>query len=115
MNVPNENKTLDYWGRLGTTSQLDLERPPWGLTTTTGINTVVLAETENGYIVRSPCGYAVPVIGGTLVTDVQIAIDPGHGGIDGGAYYSGIWENAINMDVAEAFKEELQTEGSPHS
>ncbi|MBO00282.1 MAG: hypothetical protein CL438_06420, partial [Acidimicrobiaceae bacterium] len=43
MNVPNENKTLDYWGRLGTTSQLDLERPPWGLTTTTGINTVVLA------------------------------------------------------------------------
>ena len=60
---------------------MDLERPPWGLTTTTGINTVVLAETENGYIVRSPCGYAVPVIGGTLVTDIQIAIDPGHGGL----------------------------------
>ena len=111
MNVPNENKTLDYWGRLGTTSQLDLERPPWGLTTTTGINTVVLAETQNGYIVRSPCGYAVPVIGGTLVTDIQIAIDPGHGGVDGGAYYSGIWENAINMDVAEAFLDELANRG----
>tara|TARA_B100000073_G_scaffold29194_1_gene22297 strand:+ start:2891 stop:5410 length:2520 start_codon:yes stop_codon:yes gene_type:complete len=111
MNVPNENKTLDYWGRLGTTSQLDLERPPWGLTTTTGINTVVLAETENGHIVRSPCGYAVPVIGGTLITDIQIAIDPGHGGVDGGAYYSGIWENAINMDVAEAFLDELANRG----
>ncbi len=110
-NVPNENKSLDYWGRLGTTSQLDLERPPWGLTTTTGVNTVVLAETDKGYIVRSPCGYAVPVIGGTLVTDVQIAIDPGHGGIDGGAYYSGIWENAINMDVAVALLEELADRG----
>ncbi|MDG2301828.1 MAG: N-acetylmuramoyl-L-alanine amidase [Acidimicrobiales bacterium] len=107
INVPNENKSLDYWGRLGTTSQLDLERPPWGLTTTTGVTTVVLAKTQNGYIVRSPCGNAVPVIGGTLVTDVQIAIDPGHGGVDGGAYYAGIREHAINMDVAEAFLEEL--------
>ena len=106
-NVPNENKTLDYWGRLGTTSQLDLERPPWGLTTTTGVNTVVLAETQSGYIVRSPCGYAVPVIGGSLVKDVQIAIDPGHGGVDGGAYYAGIWENRINLNVAEGFLEEL--------
>ena len=105
--VPNENKSLDYWGRLGTTSQLDLERPPWGLTTATGVNTVVLAETLNGYIVRSPCGYAVPVFGGTLVTDIQIAIDPGHGGVDGGAYYSGIREHDINMSVSEAFLEEL--------
>ncbi|MBG02410.1 MAG: hypothetical protein CL470_09115 [Acidimicrobiaceae bacterium] len=110
-NVPNENKTLDYWGRLGTTSQLDLERPPWGLVTTTGVNTVVLAETKNGYIVRSPCGYAVPVIGGMLVKDIQIAIDPGHGGVDGGAYYAGIWENAINLSVAEGFLEELATRG----
>ena len=107
INVPNENKSLDYWGRLGTTSQLDLERPPWGLTTSTGIATVVLAETKNGYIVRSPCGNAVPVTGGTLITNVQVAIDPGHGGIDGGAYYSGIWEHDINMSVAEAFLEEL--------
>lgn len=107
MNVPDSNKSMDYWGRLGTTSELELERPPWGLTTTTGVNVVVLAEIENGYIVRSPCGYAVQVRGGEIIKDVQVAIDPGHGGIDGGAYHNGIRENAINLTVAEAFLEEL--------
>jgi N-acetylmuramoyl-L-alanine amidase len=107
INVPDSNKSMDYWGRLGTTSELELERPPWGLTTTTGVNVVVLAEIENGYIVRSPCGYAVQVRGGEIFKDVQVAIDPGHGGIDGGAYYYGVRENAINLSVAEAFLEEL--------
>lgn len=107
INVPDTNKSMDYWGRLGTTSELELERPPWGLTTTTGVNVVVLAEIENGYIVRSPCGYAVQVRGGEIVKDVQVAIDPGHGGIDGGAYHYGVRENTINLSVAEAFLEEL--------
>ena len=52
---------MDYWGRLGTSSELTLERPPLGLITPSGINVVVMVElpqTTNSslaqYIVRTP-------------------------------------------------------------
>ena len=42
--IPDDNKSMDYWGRLGTSSELTLERPPLGLITPSGINVVVMVE-----------------------------------------------------------------------
>ena len=42
--IPDDNKSMDYWGRLGTSSELTLERPPLGLVTLSGINVVVMVE-----------------------------------------------------------------------
>ena len=115
--VPDENKSTDFWGRLGTTADLTLERPAVGLTTLAGVNVVVLVEFPNtgnniaSYIVRTPCGRAVRVYSGTPANDIQIVIDPGHGGVDGGAGYYGLREHSVNLSVAEALQEELTARG----
>ena len=115
--IPDDNKSTDYWGRLGTSAELTLQRPATGLITPSGVNVVILAELPNyssvlkAYIVRTPCGRAVRVYGGTPVNDIQIVIDPGHGGIDGGAGYYGLREHSVNLSVAEAFQEELTIRG----
>ena len=116
--IPDDNKSMDYWGRLGTSSELTLERPPLGLITPAGINVVVMVElpqTTNSslaqYIVRTPCGRSQRAIGGELIKDIQIVIDPGHGGIDGGAGYFGLREHSVNLTVSEALKTELTARG----
>ena len=115
--IPSENKSTDFWGRLGTSSELTLERPAKGLTTLSGVNAAVLMELpkqEGGidsYIVRSPCGYSIRVYGGTLSEGIDIVIDPGHGGIDGGAGYFGLREHSVNLSVAEALQNELTERG----
>ena len=109
---------MDYWGRLGTSSELTLERPPLGLVTPSGINVVVMVELPQTndsslaqYIVRTPCGSSQRAIGGELIKDIQIVIDPGHGGIDGGAGYFGLREHSVNLSVSEALKTELTARG----
>ena len=115
--IPSGNKSTDFWGRLGTSSELTLERPAKGLTTLSGVNVAVLMELpkrEGGidsYIVRSPCGRSIRVYGGTLSEGVEIVIDPGHGGIDGGAGYFGLREHSVNLSVAEALQNELTERG----
>ena len=116
--IPDDNKSMDYWGRLGTSSELTLERPPLGLVTLSGINVVVMVELPQTndssvaqYIVRTPCGRSQRAIGGELITDIQIVIDPGHGGIDGGAGYFGLREHSVNLSVSEALKTELTSRG----
>ena len=116
--IQDDNKSMDYWGRLGTSSELTLERPPLGLTTLSGVNVVVMAELPligndsiPQFIVRTPCGRAERVFGGTLVNDIQVVIDPGHGGIDGGAGYYGLREHSVNLSVSEALENELTSRG----
>ena len=116
--IPDDNKSMDYWGRLGTSSELTLERPPVALTTLSGVNVVVMAELPQidkesipQYIVRTPCGRAERVFGGELIKDIQIVIDPGHGGIDGGAGYFGLREHSVNLSVSEALQNELTLRG----
>ena len=116
--IQDDNKSMDYWGRLGTSSELTLERPPLGLTTLSGVNVVVMAELPligndsiPQFIVRTPCGRAERVFGGTLVNDIQVVIDPGHGGIDGGAGYYGLREHSVNLSVSEALQNELTSRG----
>ena len=116
--IQDDNKSMDYWGRLGTSSELTLERPPLGLTTLSGVNVVVMAELPligndsiPQFIVRTPCGRAERVFGGTLVNDIQVVIDPGHGGIDGGAGYYGLREHSVNLSVSEALQNELASRG----
>ncbi len=116
--IPDDNKSMDYWGRLGTSSELTLERPPLGLVTPAGVNVVVMVELPQSnnssvsqYIVRTPCGRAQRAIGGELLKDIQIVIDPGHGGIDGGAGYFGLREHSVNLSVSEALKSELTSRG----
>ena len=116
--IPDDNKSMDYWGRLGTSSELTLERPPLGLVTLSGINVVVMVELPQTndssvaqYIVRTPCGRSQRAIGGELIKDIQIVIDPGHGGIDGGAGYFGLREHSVNLSVSEALKTELTSRG----
>ena len=116
--IPDDNKSMDYWGRLGTSSELTLERPPLGLVTLSGINVVVMVEIPQTndssvaqYIVRTPCGRSQRAIGGELIKDIQIVIDPGHGGIDGGAGYFGLREHSVNLSVSEALKTELTSRG----
>ena len=116
--IPDDNKSMDYWGRLGTSSELTLERPPAALTTLSGVNVVVMAELPPisndsipQYIVRTPCGRAERVFGGELIKDIQIVIDPGHGGIDGGAGYFGLREHSVNLSVSEALQNELASRG----
>lgn len=41
-----------------------------------------------------------------------IVIDPGHGGIDGGATFNGILEKDINLDVSLKLKKMLEKEGA---
>ena len=112
--IPDDNKSMDYWGRLGTSSELTLERPPLGLITLSGVNVVVMVELPQTttssiaqYIVRTPCGRSERAIGGELIKDIQIVIDPGHGGVDGGAGYFGLREHSVNLSVSEALKSEL--------
>ena len=116
--IPDDNKSMDYWGRLGTTSELTLERPPLGLITPSGVNVVVMVELPQSndssvaqYIVRTPCGRSQRATGGELIEGIQIVIDPGHGGIDGGAGYFGLREHSVNLSVSEALKSELTSRG----
>lgn len=41
-----------------------------------------------------------------------IYLDPGHGGVDPGAYYGGIKEEDINLDIAFKLREELEKVGA---
>ena len=56
------------------------------------------------------------IIFGTVKADNSlygkcIYIDPGHGGVDPGAYYGGVKEENINLDIALKLKEEIENIG----
>tara|TARA_B100001250_G_scaffold155960_1_gene134036 strand:+ start:273 stop:2711 length:2439 start_codon:yes stop_codon:yes gene_type:complete len=109
-NMPGTNRNGDYWGRLTTSSSEETIRPAKGLITPTGIHVTILSEVSAGFIVRTPCGNTTTVSTGQIIEDIQIIVDPGHGGsVDPGATQNGIIEREINQEVAEELIIELTT------
>jgi len=109
-NIPGTNRNGDYWGRLTTSSSEETIRPAKGLITPTGVHVTILSELSDGFIVRTPCGNTTTVSAGQIIEDIQIVVDPGHGGsVDPGATQNGIIEREINQEVAEELINELTT------
>jgi len=111
INVPGENKSKDFWGRLGTTGLLSPQRPQSALRTPSGVNVSLLTQKGDDFIVRTPCGHAVVVTGGEILENIEIVIDPGHGGVDVGAVHHGLIEKKLNLMIAEELVKELTLRG----
>lgn len=74
---------------------------------------LVLGVTAVGMMVQS--GMVTPADAIALPLDgLTVALDPGHGGYDGGAraHDSGIWEKELTLKIAMAASEELQKQGA---
>ena len=111
---------MDYWGRLGTSSELTLERPPLGLVTLSGINVVVMVELPQTndssvaqYIVSNPMWKISKSNWWGTNKRYSDSYRSGHGGIDGGTgvisdFYR---EHSVNLSVSEALKTELISRG----
>ena len=56
----------------------------------------------------------VTAVQAQTLTGLTVALDPGHGGYDGGAraHDSGIWEKEINLQIALAVEKELLARGA---
>ena len=83
------------------------------LITPTGVVVPVTDFTSSGYEVVTPCGVPAVVSWGTPITDVEIVLDPGHGGeIETGAVGpNGLVERDINLSVAKRTANELADRG----
>jgi N-acetylmuramoyl-L-alanine amidase len=83
------------------------------IVTPTGVVVAVLAHTAQGLVVRSPCGVETVVSTGTPIGNIQVVLDPGHGGeVDTGAVGSnGLAEKEINLTVAMAVEARLRDLG----
>ena len=83
------------------------------LLTPTGIPVAVVEPTENGYLVRTPCGDTVEISGGERIEGVQVVLDPGHGGPfeTGAVGPNGLVERDLNLILADAVLQELADRG----
>ncbi|MYJ14007.1 MAG: N-acetylmuramoyl-L-alanine amidase [Acidimicrobiia bacterium] len=90
---------------------------PRALVTTEGIPVAVLGpgDEAGGYLVRTPCGNAAAVTGGTPIWEARVVIDPGHGGeFDSGAWGpNGLIEKDLNLTLSRAVLAELARRGIP--
>ena len=77
-----------------------------------GIPVRVSGANENGWTVIDPCGDPESVSKIFPIRDVQVVLDPGHGGKDPGARGpTGLKESEVNLEVAVAVSQLLQDEG----
>lgn len=73
---------------------------------------LVLGVTAVGLLVSPP---SAPTEAAALPLDgLTVALDPGHGGYDGGAraHDSGLWEKELTLQIALAVEEELKAQGA---
>lgn len=86
---------------------------PPGLITPAGVPVAVVESGVGGHWVTTPCGNLGLVTGGTPLRDIQVVLDPGHGGpIDTGAVGpNGLAEKDVNLRVASAAAELLNSQG----
>ena len=111
-NIPGSNRNGDYWGRLGADSWVDSYRPPKGVVTPSGVNVMLLSNLDEGLIVRTPCGKPRVVSSGSILENIDVVVDPGHGGsVDPGAVQNGIIERDINLTIANELLTELSSRG----
>lgn len=87
--------------------------PPVAWLTTSGIPVAVTGVDGDMVEVLTPCGYPALVEEGTPIFEVEVVVDPGHGGpIDTGAVAStGLQEKQVNLEVALAVHSELEERG----
>lgn len=93
---------------------LPLEAPATGgLMTTTGIPVEILAVVDGRNLVRTPCGDTAVLDSGEPIADVEVVLDPGHGGpVDTGAVgANGLVERDLNLRLAVATEAELGARG----
>ena len=77
------------------------DAPP-ALVTATGILVPVVGRSDEGYLVRTPCGNDVELLWGQPVGPVDVVLDPGHGGDEQGAIGpSGETEAEVNDEIRE--------------
>ncbi len=62
------------------------------------------------FFFRKPAPPPPPVPAGPLAGRI-IAIDPGHGGFDGGVDYHGIVEKDLNLDIAQRLRAQIEARG----
>lgn len=87
--------------------------PPVALIAPSGVPVAVTAVDGTTFEVLTPCGNPAVLTDGTPIYEVDVMIDPGHGGpIDTGAVApTGLAEKDINLDVAQAVQEILDDRG----
>lgn len=87
--------------------------PPVAMVAPSGVPVAVTAVNGTTVEVLTPCGNPAVLTEGTPIYEVDVVIDPGHGGpIDTGAVArTGLPEKDINLDVGQAVKEILDDRG----
>ncbi len=80
--------------------------------TPTGVLAAVLGQTDDAYLIQTPCGFEAAVPLGQTLTSVDVMLDPGHGGDEEGAVAeSGLTEASINLRVSQRTAELLSQRG----
>ncbi|MGF1618632.1 MAG: N-acetylmuramoyl-L-alanine amidase [Acidimicrobiia bacterium] len=87
--------------------------PAGVLITPSGVVVALLDQNGDHFVIRTPCGVETTIEGGTPVGDIEVVIDPGHGGAaDPGAVGpNGLTEEEINLRVSRAVQEALSERG----
>jgi N-acetylmuramoyl-L-alanine amidase len=93
------------------TSKANRAGPVRLLLTPTGVTVAVVRSERRGWQVRTPCGNRATITHGTPLPDVQVVIDPGHGGGDPGAVAYGLHEAHVNLQVARRLQRDLERDG----
>ncbi len=85
---------------------------PRMLITPTGVVTPIIASDPAGWIVQTPCGVQATVPDGTVVGDVDVVLDAGHGGSENAATGpNGLMEKDLNLTVTLLTAELLEARG----
>jgi N-acetylmuramoyl-L-alanine amidase len=80
--------------------------------TPTGVVAPVREQRDDGWAVVTPCGKEAEVDDGEPVTGAHVVVDPGHGGSESGAVAeNGLYEAALNLDVARELERILEADG----
>ena len=83
------------------------------LITPSGVVVALLDQDGNRFVIRTPCGVETTIESGTPVSDVEVVIDPGHGGApDPGAVgANGLSEEELNLRVSRVVQQLLSARG----
>ena len=97
---------------VGATAADETISTPRMLITPTGVVTPIITSDPTGWLVRTPCGNQATVAEGTVVGDVDVVLDAGHGGWESAAVGpNGLLEKDLNLIVALRTAELLQARG----
>lgn len=92
-----------------TDETLPVEDGVFAVRSPTGVLLAVTGRTVAGRVVTTPCGNTTVLAGGDPVTDIQVVIDPGHGGDEAGAAdVPELTEAMLNLDLARRTVAELE-------